>query len=178
VAAKVKSPFELAVSAVRASGAHIENPRPIASWVSRMGQPLYSYQAPTGYPDRADSWVNTGSLLNRMNFGLQLAAQRIAGVEIDLPGLHDGREPESREEALSIYAALLLPGRDLGTTLKLLTPMLADPVLVHRVDAAAPAAEPAAWMEEGRPSRRRQHAPTPLEQVVGLILGSPEFQRR
>jgi uncharacterized protein (DUF1800 family) len=193
LAAKVKSPFELAVSAVRVTGAQIENPRPILGWVSRMGQPLYAYQAPTGYPDRADNWVNTGSLLNRMNFGLQLASQRVAGVELDLEGLHDGREPESREEALSVYAALLLPGRDLGTTLKLLTPMLADPVLVHRIDAAAPAAARSAdettvalpgsgarapWTEEERPARRQRHPPTPLEQVVGLILGSPEFQRR
>ncbi len=181
VAAKVKSPFELAVSAVRVSGAHVENPRPILNWVARMGQPLYAYQAPTGYPDRADSWVNTGSLLNRMNFGLQLASQRIAGVEIDLQGLHEGREPESRDEALGVYAALLLPGRDLGTTMKLLTPMLADPVLVHRVDAAAPGAAPAvlaALAEEGPAPRRQQHLPTPVEQVVGLILGSPEFQRR
>jgi uncharacterized protein (DUF1800 family) len=188
VAAKVKSPFELAVSAVRVSGAHVENPRPILNWVARMGQPLYAYQAPTGYPDRADSWVNTGSLLNRMNFGLQLASRRIAGVEIDLQGLHEGREPESREEALCVYAALLLPGRDLGTTMKLLTPMLADPVQVHRIDAAAPGVTPAmlatsaasaALAEEGpAPRRQQQHLPTPVEQVVGLILGSPEFQRR
>jgi uncharacterized protein (DUF1800 family) len=208
VAAKVKSPFELAVSAVRVSGAEIDNPRQLLNWVSRMGQPLYAYQAPTGYPDRGDSWVNTGSLLNRMNFGLQLASQRIAGVAIDLPGLHEGREPESREEALRTYAALLLPGRDLESTMKLLTPLLTDPALVHRVDAAAPPAARApddgmaasgggaaasggrkasagaaapngvALAADARRARPQQHPPTPLEQAVGLILGSPEFQRR
>lgn len=217
IGAKVKSPFELAVSAVRASGAQIANPRPLLNWVARMGQPLYAYLAPTGYPDRADSWVNTGSLLNRMNFGLQFASQRIGGVELDLAALRDGREPESREEALRVYGALLLPGRDLGNTEKLLTPLLADPALVHRVDAAAPAAPtvppagraghpaPAAgaagapdtamvdWRDvaalwtgagggpgggAGGAARPQAHAPTPLEQVVGLILGSPEFQRR
>ena len=78
-----------------------------------MGQPLYAYQAPTGYPDRAEAWVNTGSLLNRMNFGLQLAAGRVKGVDLDLTALDGGREPESREAALRTYSALLMPGRDL-----------------------------------------------------------------
>jgi len=228
VGAKVKSPFELAVSAVRASGAHVENPRPLLGWIARMGEPLYAYQAPTGYPDRADAWVNTGSLLNRMNFGLQFAAQRIPGIDMDLPSLHDGPEPESRQAALSTFAALLLPGRDLSSTIRLLTPMVSDPAVARRVDdaapkeipaavqaragdedemaggggggggartgggagggAAGPAGDPAA-VQRGPAARRQQrgeavrvahpqHPPTAIEQVVGVILGSPEFQRR
>jgi uncharacterized protein (DUF1800 family) len=245
VGAKIKSPFELAVSAVRVSGAHIEDPRSLLDWVSRMGQPLYAYQAPTGYPDRAEAWVNTGSLLNRMNFGLQFAAEKVRGVAIDLPSLCDGREPESREAALRTYASLLLPGRDLGATIKMLTPMVSAPNLAHHVDQAAvpqdgapaagkvagkPAAEKAIGVEPARYSAPAVPAgpagaggagdggsmaggmasmaglagtdaadheasrpvggmaeltaapkpgmPTPLEQVVGVILGSPEFQRR
>jgi uncharacterized protein (DUF1800 family) len=230
VGAKVKSPFELAVSAVRASGAHVEDPRPLLGWIARMGEPLYAYQAPTGYPDRANAWVNTGSLLNRMNFGLQFASQRIPGLDIDLPSLHDGPEPESRQAALSTFAALLLPGRDLSSTIRLLTPMVSDPAVARRVDDAAPKESPqavqaraddyeemaggggggagAAGKAAGRaagevggaagnpvaapfaaPARRQQrgevvrvarpqHPPTAIEQVVGVILGSPEFQRR
>jgi uncharacterized protein (DUF1800 family) len=230
VGAKVKSPFELAVSAVRASGAHVEDPRPLLGWIARMGEPLYAYQAPTGYPDRADAWVNTGSLLNRMNFGLQFASQRIPGLDIDLPSLHDGPEPESRQAALSTFAALLLPGRDLSSTIRLLTPMVSDPAVARRVDdaapkespqavqaraddyeemaggggggagaagkaggkaagevggaagnpAAAPFAAPARRQQRGEVVRvaRPQHPPTAIEQVVGVILGSPEFQRR
>ncbi len=216
VGAKVKSPFELAVSAVRASGAHVEDPQQLLGWIRRMGEPLYAYQAPTGYPDRADAWVNTGALLNRMNFGLQFASQRIGGVDMDLPSLHDGPEPESREAALRTYAALLLPGRDLAATLRLLGPLVSDPAVAHRIDEAAPKealpAVPArdngdemaagsglegAGAGGGRQARgERQgdgpaalaalaaiagvprHPPTPLEQVVGMVLGSPEFQRR
>ncbi|HYL04522.1 MAG TPA: DUF1800 domain-containing protein [Thermoanaerobaculia bacterium] len=223
VGAKVKSPLELAVSAVRETGAHIEDPRPLIGWIGRMGEPLYAYQAPTGYPDRADAWVNTGSLLNRMNFGLQFASQRIPGLEMDLPSLHDGLEPDSREAALRTYAELLLPGRDLAATIRLLTPMVSDPGVVHRVDEAAPResqeAAPARADDDGmsasgtgspgagrgpgaggppgdRPVaqaaaggwrrpwgdavRRPQppHPPTAIEQVVGVVLGSPEFQRR
>ena len=205
VGAKVKSPFELAASALRATGGEIGDPRETLKWIARMGQPLYAYQAPTGYPDRAEAWVNTGSLLNRMNFGLQLAADRVRGVDLDLPALNGGREPASREEALSIYAGLLLPGRDLASTLKLLGPMVADPALPKKVDQAAPQdagksakdadpedamvfGDPEVGMSrsikirdklgDGPPQPTDRRPPTPLEQVVGVILGSPEFQRR
>ena len=209
VGAKVKSPFELAASALRATGSHLDDPKETLKWIARMGQPLYAYQAPTGFPDRADAWVNTGSLLNRMNFGLQLAAGRVKGVFLDLPALDGGREPESREAALRTYSALLMPGRDLTSTLKLLTPMVTDPNLAKKVDKASlkePARSTAAGGGDadeeilgGGPEmsttgvqsvkvRGRlgdepkepidKRPPTPLEQVVGVILGSPEFQRR
>jgi uncharacterized protein (DUF1800 family) len=214
VGAKIKSPFELAVSAIRSTGAHVDDPQVAVQWISHMGEPLYAYQAPTGYPDRAEAWVNTGSLLNRMNFGLQFASGRVDGVGLDLPALHGGKEPESRQEALAVYANLLLPGRNLDPVLKQLTPMVTDPGLAKKIDEAAPRQEaPAAgamaasgdddaMTDDGavRPRAARLanagkggakkgmgnqirpprdlHPPTPLEQVVGVILGSPEFQRR
>ncbi len=160
VVAKIKSPLELTASALRAVDARVEDPRASLRWIAEMGQPLYAYQAPTGYPDRAEAWVNTGSLLSRMNFGLQLAAGRVAGVEIDLPALDGGREPASRQEALRRYAGLLMPGRGVEQAVKVLAPLASDPTLARKVDE-----------DVRRP-------PTPLEHVVGVILGSPEFQRR
>src|SRR6185369_13032023 len=139
--AKIKSPFELAVSAIRSTGAHVDDPQAAVQWISHMGEPLYAYQAPTGYPDRAEAWVNTGSLLNRMNFGLQFASGRVDGVGLDLPALHGGKEPESRQEALAVYADLLLPGRNLDPVLKQLTPMVTDPGLAKKIDDAAPRQE-------------------------------------
>jgi uncharacterized protein (DUF1800 family) len=206
VGSKIKSPFELAASALRVTGGDIIDPRELLKWITRMGQPLYAYQAPTGYPDRAEAWVNTGSLLNRMNFGLQLAANRVKGVSVNLPVINQGHEPESREQALRTYAALLMPGRDLSATLKLLGPMVTDPNLVKKVDQAAPP-EKAKTVKKGDPDEEMVYGgsemtapartvkvrgllgdepkqpvdrrpPTPLEQVVGVILGSPEFQRR
>ena len=82
---KTKSPFELAMSAVRSFHAEIEQPYQLYNWVSKMGQKFYYYQAPTGFPDRGQYWINTGSLLNRMNFGLAFASQRIPGVKVKLP---------------------------------------------------------------------------------------------
>jgi uncharacterized protein (DUF1800 family) len=203
--AKIKSPFELAASAIRAVQGDLRDPKDTLQWVSRMGQPLYAYQAPTGYPDRAESWVNTGSLLSRMNFGLQLAAGRVRGVAVDLAALNGGREPESREQALHTYAGLLMPERDLAEVEKVLKPMVSAPDLARRVDEATPTDEAAAKAGGGiggmaamaaaedeeemifgdrpverRPAPPRAHLaePTPVEQVVGVILGSPEFQRR
>jgi uncharacterized protein (DUF1800 family) len=192
--AKIKSPFELAASALRVTGARLTDPKASLDWIRRMGQPLYGYQAPTGFPDRAETWVNTGSLLNRMSFGLQLAASRVRGVELDLAALDGGREPESRDAALAAYSALLLPGRDAAALFERLKPLLADPALARKVDeAAAPSgtagmpgggvgAAPGKGAKPAKSGRLRSaaapHPPTPLEQVVGVILGSPEFQRR
>jgi hypothetical protein len=82
--AKIKSPFELAVSAVRALGVDVNAPLQTAQFIAKMGQPLYLYQAPTGYPDRADQWVNTGSLLERLNFGLALTTNKLRGAAFDV----------------------------------------------------------------------------------------------
>ncbi|HSK78411.1 MAG TPA: DUF1800 domain-containing protein [Thermoanaerobaculia bacterium] len=199
--AKIKSPLELTASALRTLDARLTDPRETLKWIARMGQPLYAYQAPTGYPDRATAWVNTGSLLNRMNFGLELAAGRIRGVAFDLPALSGGQEPESRDEALRTYAGLLLPGRDLSSTLKLLGPVASAPDLAKKVGKAVPREKGEAEdrdealiygdpemqgrtrsvivsgrLREEEPEDRL--SPTPLEQVVGVLLGSPEFQRR
>jgi uncharacterized protein (DUF1800 family) len=222
---KIKSPFEVAVSALRALDADVDNPFPTVEWVSRMGQALYAYQAPTGFPDRADFWVNTGALLARMNFGLELAAGRIGGVRFDLAALNAHHEPESPSAALATYATLLLPERATAATVARLEPLLARPELAERVAERAPAApesalpgdgsdamddfgalagdmpartgEPAGAAQRGRgpgeggrrdwdrlglyPPAQPMHAsepPTVVAGVVGLIVGSPEFQRR
>jgi uncharacterized protein (DUF1800 family) len=196
-AAKIKSPFELAASSLRALGAQVDDPRDVLQWVTRMGQPLYAFQAPTGFPDRAEAWVNTGALLNRMNFGLQLAAGRVRGVRFDLAKLDGNREPESRQDALRVYAGLLLPGRDLDRTIAQLEPAATAPDLAERIDRVAPQEDKDAMAMEDDdeprmvgPLARRggfrapplppasRRPPTAVEQVVGVILGSPEFQRR
>ncbi|HYX42355.1 MAG TPA: DUF1800 domain-containing protein, partial [Pyrinomonadaceae bacterium] len=82
--AKTKTPFELAVSSIRALGGDTTGGPQLHQWIARMGEPLYQYQPPTGYPDTAEHWVNTGALLERINFALALAANRIPGTRVDL----------------------------------------------------------------------------------------------
>jgi len=74
--AKVKTPFEFVVSAVRATGADMADVRPLVRGMQQLGMPLYQCQPPTGYKDTADAWTNTGALVNRMNFATSLASSR------------------------------------------------------------------------------------------------------
>jgi uncharacterized protein (DUF1800 family) len=81
--AKVKSPFEYTISAVRAAGATIENPLPIARELRKIGEPLYFAQPPTGYSDKSDAWSSDGALVARLNFVAALAANKMPGVRVD-----------------------------------------------------------------------------------------------
>ena len=90
--AKVKTPFEFTVSALRATGAEITDASSVLAHLRTLGMPLYFAQPPTGYPDRAEAWVNTGALVNRMNFAVDLTGNRLRGVRVDLPAAAGGAE--------------------------------------------------------------------------------------
>jgi len=79
--AKVKSPLEFVVSAVRATGTEVRDAQTLTQALRQLGMPLYMAQPPTGYPDKAEAWVNTGALLNRMNFALQLVGGKMRGIQ-------------------------------------------------------------------------------------------------
>ncbi|RKR83452.1 uncharacterized protein (DUF1800 family) [Mucilaginibacter gracilis] len=203
---KTKSPFELAISSVRSLNATIRQPYQLYVWITKMGQKMYFYQAPTGFPDKGQYWINTGALLNRMNFGLALATQRIPGITFDLAALNNHHEPESAQSALLTYSKLIIPERNLDQTIKYLTPMVNDPELITKVDAAASKTTPTTQMNMA-PSNDMMNADgtakpkkaagnlnrlsnvdyamqnakgnnNMLSQVVGVIIGSPEYQRR
>ena len=107
---KMKSPLELVVSSLRALEADVKNPQPMMRWFDRMGEPLYGYVPPTGFPDYAESWANSGTLIARMNFGIHLATGRINGVT--LKRLPKDSSSLTTEEALAMYSELLLPAQD------------------------------------------------------------------
>jgi len=83
--AKVKTPFEFVASAVRATEADSINALPLVQTMRELGMPLYQCQPPTGYADRAEAWVNTGALLNRMNFAVALTEGRVRGMRAPQP---------------------------------------------------------------------------------------------
>lgn len=202
---KTKSPFELAISSVRSLNADITQPYQLFNWINRMGQKIYYYQAPTGFPDRGQYWINTGALLNRMNFGLALTSGRIPGVTVNLAALNDHHEPESPAAALVTYSKIVMPERNLDQTIKQLTPVLTQPDMAAKVNAAVttpapvqppkPAPSTFSGMDAtsgGEELVKKEAAAPPkvvaavakpnnnnmLQQVVGIIIGSPEFQRR
>ncbi len=86
----MKTPFEFVASAARASGADIQNALPLVATLNRMGMPLYAMQPPTGYSMKAEAWVNSSALLNRMNFALQLASGKLPGTSLDPQALIQG----------------------------------------------------------------------------------------
>jgi uncharacterized protein (DUF1800 family) len=79
---KMKSPFELVVSAVRASSAEVDFPQSLAQQVAQLGQPLYRKLEPTGYSNSGEEWMNSAGLVARLNFAVQLAENRMPGVKV------------------------------------------------------------------------------------------------
>lgn len=170
--AKVKSPFEFAVSAVRALGATYQVPdssnegarmrliaeggaswgatghfRTLAREISGMGQPLYAYQAPTGYPEDSRAWASAGGLMSRLNFVLALVTGRMMGVQVPPYRLTGAAGPAAADEVVR-----QLP-RQLGVPLSPRTQVALKQHLEKQPEAA------------------------PAE-LVALVLGAPEFQRR
>jgi hypothetical protein len=174
--AKVKTPYEFLVSAVRATNADAPNPQALIRTAQQLGQPMYGMQTPNGYPQTADAWVNSDALLARMNVALSLTANRINGVHVDLPTLDaaaPGGDPEQSEAALE---SALLNGEVSAHTHTAVLQQMAQ----TDVAPTAPAAEIPAAMPVARAAK--PHPGTPQDQTAaaaaGLLLGSPDFQRR
>jgi uncharacterized protein (DUF1800 family) len=146
--AKVKTPLEVVASALRATGAEVGLSRGVLQALRTLGQVPYGETAPTGYPAASDEWVNGGAMLNRMNFALALAAGRLDGVRVGAAPLG----PDGGADPVPALAGALLPGEDTR----------ALQATVRAELAGEPAASPRA-----RAAR-----------AAGLLLGSPDFQRR
>ncbi len=157
--AKVKTPFELVASTARALGAEVTVSLPLGTWVGRMGEPLFLCQPPTGYPDKASTWVNTGALLNRLNFALVFAGGRMPGSRVNLQTMFGDDAANDPERALQRSIDLFLDGQIDPSTRQTLEARLADPPILQ-----ASLDDPIRQVNE------------PL--LAGLLLGTPEFQRR
>ena len=101
--AKVKTPLEFVVSAVRASGADVTDATSIARQLQALGMPLYGMQPPTGYSMKADAWVNSAALLGRMNFALALTAGKLKGVQVDSDHALADDSPSDPQAMLALW---------------------------------------------------------------------------
>ncbi len=151
--AKVKTPLEMIVSAVRATGADVDFAFPLANQIAQLGQPLYRKLEPTGYSNTSNEWLNSAGLLARMNFGLALAQNKIVGAKVE-PMKWDGTPAE-------IGRRLVLVD---------LSPQTLEAIEQAVDKAAIPPPAPVA-------GKKAAPKPPPVS-VAGLVLGSPEFQRR
>jgi uncharacterized protein (DUF1800 family) len=156
---KVKTPFELVASTSRALNVESTISLPLSQWVGRMGEPLYLCQPPTGYSDKAETWVNTGALLNRLNFALAFAGDKMGGATVDLNPMLGEEASKDPSAALARSIHIFLDGQITPSTQATLEARLKDPqILQARLD------DPVKQVNEGL--------------IVGLVLGTPEFQRR
>jgi len=157
--AKIKTPFELVISTARALGTDVDTPMPLVQWTSRIGEPLYQCQPPTGYSDKADAWVNAGALLNRLNYSLALAGNKVRGSRSDTAALLGVDPSADARAALDRAVQIFLGGQTATNTVATLQKQLDSPEVVQ-----AKLDDPVRHVDLGV--------------VAGLVLGAPEFQRR
>jgi uncharacterized protein (DUF1800 family) len=193
--AKMKTPIEFVVSAVRAGNTEITNPLPLTRALDTLGMPLYGMQTPNGYNWTAEPWVSTGALVSRMNFAVTLSGNRLPGTYSDWNSLLSARsgnvQPVSMNDTATTSAAkeaqleLLLLGQSASsktreTVLKQLEQQPAQMQAEKAFPIAANDAEPMGAVLNAsvpvQPARPRQDHDTVV--MAGLLLGSPEFQRR
>jgi uncharacterized protein (DUF1800 family) len=168
--AKVKTPLEFVVSSIRATGAEIGDALPLTRQLNNMGMPLYGAQPPTGYSMKAETWVSSSALLNRMNFALALTGGKIKGVTVDAAQLV-GSAPLSSDSSLTLSALetnLLAGGISQQT----------HDSIAAQINAASKSVAPKQDSRVDLPKPDKPaHAPD-VATIAGLLLGSPEFQRK
>jgi uncharacterized protein (DUF1800 family) len=142
---KVKTPFEMIVSSVRATGAEVDYAFPLANRIAQLGQPLYRKLEPTGYSNANAEWINSASLLARMNFALDLTQNKVQGTKVDQARFN--ADP-AHTERMMLFTNPSAPTRE----------------AIDKAIAEQKAKNPKA-------------APSPAL-VAGLVIGSPDFQRR
>ena len=164
--AKVKTPLEFVVSAVRVTGAEVRNPLALAQTLNKLGMPLYGAQPPTGYSMKAEAWVNSAALLNRMNFALSLAGGQVRGLNLSKErALGTTTVPTDSNAAVDLLAKSWLAGDISRQTMETIRQQMNDPQY-QQISAE----------DTGMQGPRMQGEKLGL--AAGLILGSPEFQRR
>ena len=157
--AKVKTPFELVASAARVLGADVDQAQPLVSWSARIGEPLYQCLPPDGYSDKAQSWVNTGALLNRLNYAIALASNHIRDTAVELTPLVGDDVGADPQKALDRVMNLFLG------------------------EGVSDATRATLESESNDPKVTGAKLDDPIREVnlgvlSGLVLGAPEFQER
>jgi uncharacterized protein (DUF1800 family) len=202
---KVKTPFEVVASALRAVNAQPDFTPRTAQVVARLGQPIFGRQTPDGWPDRGDAWMNTGAILNRINFGLSVAAGQLPSARLTNWPAFDSLRALPRDKQVDGVIKSMLGGQVSAETRQVLVsgenPMLAtggggvandangmatmDSSSVTMGGGRGAARQAAKGEKDGKGFPRAQlpgfGRPVDLKglpQVVGLALGAPEFQRR
>jgi uncharacterized protein (DUF1800 family) len=166
--AKIKTPEDFVISAVRAGGMEVQDPNVVVKAISDLGQPLYGRQTPDGYSMQSTPWVNSSALLERMNFSLALAGNHLSrGVTVDWLGQLGAASvlPDLEERQIE---NLIMHGQVSEKTRALVLQQL----------ATAPVTKPVAIAQPATEQQAHQAADRQASLAAGLLFGSPDFQRR
>lgn len=158
--AKVKSPFEYTVSAIRILGADTDGDRPILDWLSRMGEPLFGKLTPNGYADRAEEWLSSTTLVERLNFSVALLTNGIKGTHVDTAKIVGNLKQTDTQVVVDELVGFLLNGNVEANTRTILT-------------KAASELPPAQTVS--KPPAKPNNA---MASLIALVIGAPEFQHR
>jgi uncharacterized protein (DUF1800 family) len=177
--AKVKTPFELVASTARILDADVSVPLPLTQWVGRIGEPLFLCEQPNGYSEKSSTWVNTGALLNRLNFALAFAGDRMAGANVDLKPAFGGDASKTPPAALARAVDLFLNGQIADTTRSTLQERMDDPQM-SQGQPGDPDKQVADKQMNDKQDNDKQDNDKQVNAglISGLVLGAPEFQRR
>ena len=168
---KFKTPFEFVISAIRATGAEVEDPYRVARLIREMGQPIYNCEDPTGYRDTAESWRDPGVMALRWRFALDLVQDRVRGVRVP-DRLFQSVEGKGVHVMVLGLARQVLPDGLRGETVRVMMKV------AHRYEAeeAARAAEAAKKPKKKR--KKKKGVDSLARRLLGVLLGSPEFQEQ
>jgi uncharacterized protein (DUF1800 family) len=168
--AKVKTPLEFVASALRTTGAEVENALPVIRQLSNMGMPLYGAQPPTGYSMKADAWVSSSALLNRMNFALGFTSGKVRGVKVSTV-------PLAERDASAADLTATLSAMELSLLAGDVSRQTHDSIAAQLQETGKTAvSETKSKTGQPNPGNGVRTADTGM--IMGLLLGSPEFQRR
>jgi len=182
--AKVKTPQEFVVSAVRASGAEVAAPAALVGQIAELGMPIYGMQTPNGYSMKADPWNNTGALVSRMNFALALSANKVPSVTVNWPGMlgpeDSSMTPEAKDATLE--DKLLHERVSERTRQTILAQISADAdrqeASLQQIAVKGAKRDPLLVLGQKKQPDAPVVADSQSALAAGLLFGSPEFQRR
>jgi len=187
--AKVKTPQDFVVSAIRASGAEVESAGAVANAIADLGMPVYGMQTPNGYSMKADPWNSSASLIARLNFALALSTNRVVGVKVDwahfLDAGGDANSPAASDPAAkeaTLEGKLLHLSVSDRTRSAIMAQITSDPeqqeANVKQVAVVDRRRDPLAVGSPGARSQMAELGDVQAALAAGLLFGSPEFQRR
>jgi uncharacterized protein (DUF1800 family) len=160
---KIKSPLELAASAIRATGASTDGAQPIVQAIARMGGPLYMCQPPTGYPEDSSRWLSSATLLERMNFAVALIGNRLNGTRVNVSKFAAADAAKSPDRLLEELLSVLIHSevsKDTRANLARVLDQQRAKMMLAKYD-------------ERTAQRNREQV---VSGVAALILGAREFQ--